>query len=272
MIEARFKHVHRLMVFPLMMVMAIGSGCMEHKVGNRTAQEVFPRTVDAELVSASCAGDREGVAKALIQGASANARGEQGITPLAWAISCTNRVGVEVLLQAGADPNASVGKGDSTLVEVAATYDDTEMLRLLLRHGGVSDHANAAGRTPLDTALTKGIHEQKWDNWYALLDAGFDINKVYNGSTIAENAAMLNQHDKVLELIERGYNHNLNMLARFVAQGPVDFPDAIADRNRLIAKLKSLGVPYDKINAEYQREQEEADRPRVEVTVVVPLA
>jgi hypothetical protein len=50
----------------------------------------------------------------------------------------------------------------------------------------------------------------RWENYYSLLDAGTDINKESGGRTIVD--WMVGRYDKIAELLDRGYNHNLSRI------------------------------------------------------------
>ena len=80
----------------------------QHSVGGRTASDAFADR-EADLASAACEGDVEGVQRAIQAGADPNSAGLNGAIVLNWAISCGDAEGVEALLDAGADPNRSNG-------------------------------------------------------------------------------------------------------------------------------------------------------------------
>ena len=193
---------------------SVSGGDGAHTVGGRSVEQVFEDSGAAALARAACQGDVAAINRALREGANVDARGYQGVTPLIWAQSCQNLTGMEALLDAGADPNLMTeGRGSFSAVTVAAEME-TGVLRLLLDHGGDANAAYGEGpSTALTKAFERGVHEQQWENFYALLEEGSDINRVHGGSTIAEFAAALNQYDKVAELLERGYNTRLNRLA-----------------------------------------------------------
>ncbi|WEJ99468.1 MAG: ankyrin repeat domain-containing protein [Candidatus Sphingomonas phytovorans] len=236
-------------------------GCSQHEVGGHTAEQVFPDPQVRALANGACEGDATEVKRLVGQGVSANARGEDGFTPLLWALTCRNQPGIRALLDAGANPNQAAGNYAPMLV--AATYDDPTFLKLLLARGGDPNTAEAEGAdTALQMALSVGIHHKDWRNYYILLDAGADINREYKGRTIAETATSLGQMDKAIELVERGYSHNLDRLARFADIRIIDreFPVARKQQRQLLALLKAKGVPVDAIIAKRKAQDAQNER------------
>ncbi len=104
---------------------------------------------------------RQGVMRALLAaGVKAMVRDRAGQTALHLATgdaSC-----VELLLEVGADPNAS-GAGGRTPMHEAAYLGTPETLTLLHRAGGKLDGLDAAGSTPLDYAVRfKRAENEAW--------------------------------------------------------------------------------------------------------------
>ncbi len=132
-----------------------------------------------------------------------------------WALSCENIEGFDILLQSGSDPNLAVGRFDLTPTFVAAGYHDPAFLHLALKHGGDPNARTSDGDYALRAAFWLGHNDGKWENYYALINAGADINRPSkpNGTGIAGFAATVGNIDKVAELLNRGYNFNLEALA-----------------------------------------------------------
>jgi hypothetical protein len=189
----------------------------EHTFGGRTASEVFSDASVARFARAACEGRVDEMRRLLTDGVHPDAQGFEGMTPLLWAQNCGNIEGIRVLLEAGANPNGVTA--DLNPVLVAISVNNTEMLQLLLEHGG---DPNATWPNTQWTALTLAydvaLDHRSWTNYDLLLASGADINRRYAGSTIAEFAAVLNGWEKVAELLDRGYNRDLDRLGGF-AQG-----------------------------------------------------
>lgn len=216
---------------------------MEHKVGDRTAEETFGAMALARLAKAACNGDEPGIAAALHDGADVNGQGHEGMTPLLWALSCDNARGMEALLRAGANPNQPIGS--CTAVYLAATRHDPGPLRTLLQHGGDANAFDAeTGVTALQEAFSLGLHELGWNNYDALL-AKADINRAdERGWTIATEAAAMGRFDKVAQLLDRGYAHDLPNLGRMVQHRAADSDEAEAWQAQVRKMLKVRGVGF----------------------------
>lgn len=248
--------------------------CSEHNVGGHTVDQVFMDPDVRTLAKAACEGNEAQVRDLVARGVSVNAQGDRNVTPLWWALTCRSERGMGALLDAGADPG--LGPDDYPPVLMAATYDDPTFLKLLLAGGGDPDATDAAGRdSALYTALSVGIDRDDWRNYYVLLDAGADINREYMGRTVAEQASALGQMGKAVELLERGYTHDLERLAlgTYVRHIGDTFPEISKQKQQLLELLKVKGVPVDEIiakyearNAQFAREQEALEAARLRPT------
>src|ERR1700753_522893 len=185
--------------------------------GSRNASDVFLETKVARLAKAACDDDREGVAAAARQGGDPNSLGKDGYTPLMWALDCPNMNGIDALISAGANPNFktpdrsysvedSVRMGYSpphplhfygftSVYYAASNSEDTDALKLLLARGGDPSTYNSAdqdiGPSALEAAMDIGFAGKGWENYYALLDAGANVNASgSSGSTVAVHAAI----------------------------------------------------------------------------------
>lgn len=187
-----------------------------------------------QLANSACAGSTSGVLTAIAEGADPNGLGQQGVTPLFWALRCQSYAGAEALLNNGADPNLLIS-GDLPPTYFASLIPDVRFLRLLLKHGGDpnlrygTDYFNSA----LDEALLIGESSGQWDHWRLLLDSGADINSVdKHGGTIATKAAWGVCFKCVLELLRRGYSHDLSGL-RAILTGEVMMRGSGRDADRI---------------------------------------
>ena len=121
--------------------MSVVSSCSAlSQLGGQTIRQTFADEKVVALVEAAVAGEGNKVAQLAARGADVNAVGNNGATPLLWALSARNHSGVEALLLAGTDPNSLTEKlGDSPMYFVSMG-DDPELLRLLLKYGGNPNH------------------------------------------------------------------------------------------------------------------------------------
>lgn len=199
-----------------------GMRLMEHKVSGATASETFADPSVAKLAQAACSGDNEEVVRLVKSGAPANGHvtrdGKNDVSPLMWSLSCENLAGFEALLKAGADPNLAIGQFAITPTFGAAGYHDPAFLRLALNHGGNPNARVSDGDSALSEAFWLGHTQGQWDNYYALLGAGADINqpRKKGGIGLADFAAAVGKIDKAVELLERGYDYDLDTLANAV--------------------------------------------------------
>ncbi len=147
----------------------------------------------------------------LANGGGADARDDDGNTPLHWAASIRDTTKVlegksvaslRVLLEGGADPNVANRDGDTPLHVAARDHGGSPGLELLLRAGADPNEANRWGNTPLHAAV--GPHgRQSAEAVRALTDAGADPEAVNrdgltpllffarNGTNTGEIAALL---------------------------------------------------------------------------------
>lgn len=199
----------------------------EQSIGGVSAAETFQDARVASLASAACAGNKSAVAQTIADGADPNARGREGVTVLLWAERCGNVDGMEALLQAGASPNLLTSPNGVGPVTVAATLEDSRILKVLLKHGGDPNAVSPNSPwTALRLAFSLGVDSGNWTNYELLLEGGADINRVYEEQTIAEFAAALRRYDKVVDLLRRGYTGRLEMVADFAR---TEDRDAIVD-------------------------------------------
>lgn len=92
----------------------------------------------------------------LSHGAEANVRNRAGATPLAAAVRVGNEPVVNLLLQAGADPNAAEVPAAVTPLHLAAARGHAGIAQALLRKRAAVNVADVRGETPLCYALREG--------------------------------------------------------------------------------------------------------------------
>ena len=127
----------------------------------------------------------------------------------------------------------------------AAAQEPVIFLKMLLKHGGDPNAGSVeSGKSALMLAMSMGFHEDNWDNYYALLEAGSDVNRVYGSyNTIAIFAADMAQYDKLAELLDRGYNRDLTALGAHVQARSIQH-DLESSRAKVKAMLEERGVGF----------------------------
>lgn len=119
---------------------------------NEYSPDGFP-----SLGLASFFGHEKAVRLLLDRGADVNAaaRNPQRVAPLHAAVAGPTPDIVEILLEAGADPNARQ-ESDYTALHEAASRGLDRIVRVLIAHGASKTAVNSEGKTPYDLARQKG--------------------------------------------------------------------------------------------------------------------
>ena len=151
---------------------------------------------------AAASGDKDAVERFLAEGASVNARGEMGLTPLHIAAWHGHSEVVELLLERGADLEA-VDKTGMTALHWGAAYGALETVKTLVAKGANVNAKNRNGGTPLG-ATTMGRGECEEVALF-LLGKGADLSVRHSdGSTILHKAVLNGQPNVLRILLENG--------------------------------------------------------------------
>lgn len=212
------------------------SACSAHEVGGKTVEQAFEGNSGAAIIAgAACRGGVSEVKRLVTSGVDPNTQGLEGITPLIWAITCQNPSGVMALLKSGANPD--LGGRDSAPLYVAATYDSSELPKLLLEYKANPYTPRREGREDaMNAAIHTYMRTRNPDVIIALLEHGYDINTRDPADFgVADNLAALGQLSLVIDLIERGYKPDKSNLIRWM--NARDYDDEHA---RLKAKIITL--------------------------------
>ncbi len=102
-----------------------------------------------------------------------NARGAHGMTLLIWAMAGQKKRSMRTLLDLGADANAKLEDGDSP-VTLAAGAADIELLRILLDGGGNPNARNKHGEPAIFEALDRSL----WEHFDLLVKRGANLKEV----------------------------------------------------------------------------------------------
>ncbi len=155
--------------------------------------------VDQELLQAATVGDAARVDAALAQGATPNADGPKGWTPLMLAARSGNVAAVSALLQRGADANARNSLGETALMVCTASIVQP------LVNAGADVNAQSVGNDaqgygPTALMLTSDVEKTR-----ALLDSGANVNARSSfGATPLMYAVLRNEGERARMLIEAG--------------------------------------------------------------------
>lgn len=153
-------------------------------------------------------------AKALIAaGASVNASGDAGVTPLIWMIYAHNEKAISLLLDLGANPNQAWDQGENP-VYMAASAGNVKLINLLLDHGG-DPNSPAHGNSAMMIAIIR-LH---LDCAELLLRRGADINWHVGINSAFVAADMVGHYDWMVWLLDRGYTYDLIRARRGVSRG-----------------------------------------------------
>ena len=127
---------------------------------HRSPRRDLSGNADPELWEAVKTNDQRRVLASLARGANANARDQDGRTPLFDIVLWGNETAVaKQLLAHGADVHARDKTGQTPL-HTAAAFGDKGHVQLLLDHGAEIDARSVAGRTPLHLAAILGRVEE----------------------------------------------------------------------------------------------------------------
>ena len=163
--------------------------------------EALPNTLSEELHMAVRSGHVSEVSKLLASGADANARDGMGSTPLIDAAWSGNVEIARVLLEHGADVNATHREAGSTALEYAVLTGQTAVVKLLLGAGADTSRRYRYDQTVLHIAAARGFPPIL----ELLADSHASLNPVdANGNTPLDEAVLHNQAEAVRFLIAQG--------------------------------------------------------------------
>ena len=131
-------------------------------------------------------------------GIDVNATNKKNVTALMIACEEGKKDAINVLLNAGADPNIADVDGDTCLHNAARSYCSTEVLQAIISHGGDVNATNKKN----ENALMLACKNKKEDVINVLLNAGTDLNIAdADGDTCLHNAARSYCSTEVLQAI-----------------------------------------------------------------------
>ncbi|NDF12082.1 MAG: hypothetical protein EB060_04610 [Proteobacteria bacterium] len=154
---------------------------------------------DEPLVDAIEHGDTMEASRLIRERHSANSRGKFDVTPLMRAAFKGNFTTTEMLLSAGANPNA-VDVGGATALHLAARQDNVDIVKMLIRYGAYVDMADSEGWTPLMRAVAAG----KQGAARLLMESGADVNAVNKQNETPLLKAAETKNSKIVRLLLMG--------------------------------------------------------------------
>ena len=199
-----------------------------------TALTTVWAAIDAPVADAARRQDLDGVRALLAEGADVRAAHGDGMTGLHWAAHHGDTRIVRLLVDAGADLEATTRLGDHTPLHVASRGGHTRVVTALLDAGANSNAVTAAGATPLHFAATTGDA----DAVVALLDHGADADarEPVWGQTPLMFAAAAARVDALAVLLERGASPNLSgHVVDIAARNETDRADSRRRREQIAA-------------------------------------
>lgn len=244
-----------------MLIVLVAAQCTacatQYNLPNNTVENTFPDPKVQQLVHAVVDGDR-GKAQALVKaGTDVNYVGNQGGTPLMWAVLLENQRAVELLLGLGANPNQATFVGPKGLdthwsaVTFAAVNDrHNAILKLLLDKGGGPN-----GTTSVDS-VRPGLPESGYSmllmaqryaaykNVQLLVERGADVNYVTpSGETIVDTLHIDGQFQWILYMLQHGYSHDLEKLAPVIQRlYEIDDSKVCKEKTQILLILRDRGI------------------------------
>ena len=162
---------------------------------------------DTRLADAAQRGDRAAVRALLQQHADVNAPKGDGSTALHWAALQDDVELAQLLLKAGANPNAATRNGALTPLFMACRNGSAQLIAALLAAGVSANSINANGTSALMAASAAGNPAAL----QVLLEHGADVNakEKARGQTALMFAAALNRTDALQLLLKHGADPNV---------------------------------------------------------------
>jgi ankyrin repeat protein len=167
--------------------------------------QFFASGPQAALEIAIRADDVAGMGDALRQGASVNATGKFKVTPLMVAVDAQRPRAVQVLLKAGALPNAMAQDGNGPVSLAVKSYlakpDGREIMLAIFKAGGNPDTRQPDG----DPVLMRFVYDRNVADLALLKTLGANLDILdRGGDPVVTKIAMAQSWDMVWAFIELG--------------------------------------------------------------------
>jgi ankyrin repeat protein len=230
------------------------------------AKEYFAEPAQISLAEAIEKSDSNAIDAAIAGGADVNRVGKDQMTPLVWAIGKQSKAGFERLLERGANPNyVATGLGQHkaqvSAMELTSMAEDTDYLRLALKHGGNPNLivSQISGETVLYTA----IRNSRPKNVALLVNAGSNIDhQSHSGRTPVMRASDVTRYDIAFQLMQMGADlsirgHVMGKDKKWRRNAGTTFPEQVqqfGDRSiRVLGREREQRPWYEKVVAELKR-------------------
>lgn len=196
-------------------------GISEMSEAAERAGSGFARPNEAQLAAAVARDDTGAIRRLVSEGASPNARGSGGNTPVFLAVVSGRLQALSTLLASGGDPNLRRDDGE-TPVNMAARREDPTALELLLSAGG---NPNAKGESDIP-ALFDAVMAHKPRNVRLLASAGAELNIIWGGGSALHRPLVTADFPLATLLLELGIDPSLKNRA---GKTPIEFLCALVD-------------------------------------------
>jgi ankyrin repeat protein len=231
---------------------AASSDAAQGRLRKLRESDYFAGSAERELAKAVASGDTERAALLVKQGVDVNVLGRDDMRMLFWALIKDSVKGFEFLLRNGATPNAATKVGSeraTPLIELAALYEKTDFLQLLLKFGcDPNTSVNYGNRT----VIYQAIINERYDGVRLLIEAGADLaHQDSAGDTPVMTAAAADQYRIVYLCLAKGANPEIqnrfgyDLVARMQKYGTRGI-DPGSDETRwheeVVRELKKRGI------------------------------
>lgn len=164
-----------------------------------TVDQAFPSPEARELAIKASTGNLDEVERIVRSGTPIEQKGSFSLTPLAWAVGAKNYLGVEKLLELGAEPSVSVDKIGSIL-SVAIGLKDKAIFGQLLKQGADPFQGSPQYRSAIIRAVLTD------DSYYLeqILASGWDPNFYVEVNNLLDKVTRLQDFGKAILLLRAG--------------------------------------------------------------------
>lgn len=257
---SRLSRIVRLMFVAVFLTLPLGACAMtdtaraQRELKRMKAESYFSDPIQAEFVDAIGSGDLAQAQRLLESGASVNAVGTEGMTPLYWAILKQNFSSFEFLLENSANPNTSTCwkpvKGPEqceSALQIAILQDDSRYLSALLDGGADPNQTiDSSKRAPIYIAILY----RRLNSIRVLAARGANLNhQDFSLKTPISDAVSMNAFAAALLLLQLGadptiksrWGSAVDTVKQFGNAGTVIGSDDEKAYPEFIAELKRRG-------------------------------